>query len=211
MLAKKTNKDQGSLFFSLEDTLSNAHPLYILANKMDWQKFEVAFSPLYCLDNGRPAKPIRLMCGLLILKHIRNLSDESIVEQWSENIYYQYFCGMNEIAQGAPCNASELVHFRQRIGERGVELIFQESINVNGDDSNDPHVSIDMTVQEKNITYPTDDKLYKKIIKKCIKIADKEGIILRQSYKRVVKSFHMTNASEIIHAIKKRQGWQIEK
>lgn len=187
MLAKKTNKDQGSLFFSLEDTLSNAHPLYILANKMDWQKFEVAFSPLYCLDNGRPAKPIRLMCGLLILKHIRNLSDESIVEQWSENIYYQYFCGMNEIAQGAPCNASELVHFRQRIGERGVELIFQESINVNGDDSNDPHVSIDTTVQEKNITYPTDDKLYKKIIKKCIKIADKEGIILRQSYKRVVK------------------------
>jgi transposase, IS5 family len=25
--------------------------------------FENAFTPLYCSDNGRPAKPIRLMCG----------------------------------------------------------------------------------------------------------------------------------------------------
>lgn len=48
-------------------------------------------------------------------------------------------------------------------------------------------VSVDTTVQEKNITYPTDDKLYKKIIKKCWKIADEEGIDLRQSYTRVVK------------------------
>ena len=48
-------------------------------------------------------------------------------------------------------------------------------------------MSVDTTVQEKNITYPTDDKLYKKIIKKCWIIADKESIDLRQSYIRVVK------------------------
>ncbi len=55
--------------------------------------FERVFSPLYCPDIGRPAKPDRLMVGLLILKHIRDLSDESVVKQWSENNYYQYFCG----------------------------------------------------------------------------------------------------------------------
>lgn len=49
-------------------------------------------------------------------------------------------------------------------------------------------VSIDTTIQEKNITYPTDDKLYKKIIKKCWKISDEEGIDLRQSYRRMVKN-----------------------
>lgn len=86
------------------------------------------FQPLYCRNNGRPSKPIRLMCGLLILKHLRNLSDESVVEQWSENAYYQYFCGMQEFAPGAPCASSELVHFRHRIGEKGIELIFQESL-----------------------------------------------------------------------------------
>ena len=48
---------------------------------------------LYCSTNGRPAHPIRLMCGLLILKHLRNVSDEMVVFQWSENAYYQYFCG----------------------------------------------------------------------------------------------------------------------
>ena len=51
----------------------------------------------------------------------------------------------------------------------------------------DTVVSLDTTVQEKNITYPTDDKLYKKIIKSCWKIADEEAIDLRQSYSRVIK------------------------
>lgn len=70
---------QPSLFSSLTDQLNPRHPLYLLANKIDWRRFEEAFSPLYCAVNGRPAKPIRLMCGLLILKHVRNLSDESVV------------------------------------------------------------------------------------------------------------------------------------
>ena len=74
MIPKKTLKNQGSLFFSLEDTLNQKHPLYILSNKVNWQLFEDAFLPLYCKNNGRPAKPIRLMVGLLILKHLRNIS-----------------------------------------------------------------------------------------------------------------------------------------
>lgn len=86
MLAKKKDPNQSSMFFSLSDTLNQKHPLYILAHKIDWDLFERKFTSLYCLDNGRPAKPIRLMVGLLMLKHIRNLSDESIVEQWVEKI-----------------------------------------------------------------------------------------------------------------------------
>jgi hypothetical protein len=34
-----------------------------------------------------------------------------------------------------PCEASELVHFRKRIGESGIELILKESIRINGNDS----------------------------------------------------------------------------
>lgn len=89
-MIKKTNNNP-CLFSTLSDMLNQSHPLYQLADKIDWGKFEKAFQPLYCQDNGRPGKPIRLMCGLLILKHLRNLSDESLVEQWSENAYYQYF------------------------------------------------------------------------------------------------------------------------
>ncbi len=67
--------------------LSHQHPLFQLSNKINWESFENAFSPLYCSTNGRPAHPIRLMCGLLILKHLRNVSDEMVVSQWSENAY----------------------------------------------------------------------------------------------------------------------------
>ncbi len=57
----------------------------------------------------------------LLLKQLRNLSDESVMEQWMENVYYQYFSGKTSYACGVPCEASELVHFRHRIGEEGVE------------------------------------------------------------------------------------------
>lgn len=138
---------------------------------------------------GKPSKPIRLMVALLILKYVRNLSDESVVEQWAENSYYQYLSGEPSFVPGIPCVPTELVAFRHRIGEEGMELILKESIRVNEppEPTAGATLSLDTTVQEKNITYPTDDKLYKKIIKACWKIADKEAVDLRQPYNRVLK------------------------
>ena len=171
--------------------LNHNHPLYKLANKINWRRFEEAFSPLYCRTNGRPAHPIRLMCGLLILKHLRNVSDESVVLQWSENAYYQYFCGQLEFLPKEPCEASDLVHFRNRIGEAGMEVILSESIRVNTENDDEDHFNtafIDSTVQEKNITYPTDAKLHKKIIKRVLKIVREKKLPLRQSYQRTLKA-----------------------
>lgn len=187
MLSSKKDNKQLGFYNTFEEQLSRKHPLFILANKIDWQKFEDAFCKHYCEDNGRPAKPIRLMVSLLMLKHIRNLSDESVVEQWTENAYYQYFSGEQVFACGSPCEASELVHFRNRIGAEGIELIFEESIRINGKDGNEDKVIVDTTVQEKNITFPTDAKLHKKIITKCKSIAQKEGVAVRQSYTQVLK------------------------
>lgn len=187
MLSKKGKPTpQLSFYSTFEEQLSHGHPLYILANQIQWNVFEEAFQKHYA-EEGRPAKPIRLMVALLMLKHIRNLSDESVVEQWMENVYYQYFSGEKSYACGVPCEASELVHFRKRIGEEGVELILKESIRVNGNDADDRHVSVDTTVQEKNITFPIDDKLYKKIIRRCHSIAETEGLPQRQSYTRMLK------------------------
>ncbi|MFN2440496.1 MAG: IS5 family transposase [Chitinophagaceae bacterium] len=186
MLSKKVNTSQLGFYSTFEEQLSHRHPLYILANQIHWQMFEEVFAKHYS-DDGRPAKPIRLMVSLLMLKHIRNLSDESVVEQWMENIYYQYFSGEKSYACGVPCEASELVHFRNRIGEEGIELIFKESIRINGKDGKEAEGTVDTTVQEKNITYPTDNKLYRKIIKKCVAIAEDKQIELRQSYSRTIK------------------------
>ena len=187
MLAHNKNPNQVSFLSTFEEILDRKHGLYKLANKIDWNVFEQVFSPLYSSGKGRPAKPIRLMVGLLILKHLRNVSDEVVVAQWSENNYYQYFCGEESFATGAPCEASELVHFRNRIGESGVELILKESIRVNEKDSDDDNVNIDTTVQEKNITYPTDAKLHNKIIKKCKQISEQENVKVRQTYTQTLK------------------------
>lgn len=187
MIASPTNNSQMGFYSTFEEQLNRKHSLYILANQINWYQFDKAFEKLYSADNGRPAKPIRLMVSLLLLKHIRNLSDESVVEQWSENAYYQYFSGERYFAAKEPCEASELVHFRKRIGEAGIELIFKESIRINGKDADEDQGTIDTTVQEKNITYPTDNKLHRKIIKKCVAIAEQEAIELRQSYSRILK------------------------
>lgn len=169
MLSSQKHSPQLGLFAGLGDQLNQKHPLYQLANKINWSLFEDAFKGHYSDKMGAPSKPIRLMVSLLILKHVRNLSDENLVEQWAENIYYQYFSGEQFFQPTIPCVPTELVSFRQRIRESGVELILQESIRVNKSNKDDDTgtVSLDTTVQEKNITYPTDDKLYKKIIKKC--------------------------------------------
>ena len=68
MLSKEKNRDQNFLFSTLEDQLDQQHPLFKLANKIDWQSLEDSFKVLYSKRKGRPSKPIRLMCGLLILK-----------------------------------------------------------------------------------------------------------------------------------------------
>src|ERR1043166_4950164 len=187
MLSKKDSQSiQRGFYSTFEEQLSHRHPLYILSHKVQWEEFEKAFAKYYS-DEGRPAKPIRLMVSLLLLKHIRNLSDEGVVEQWMENVYYQYFSGEKMYACGVPCEASELVHFRNRIGETGIELIFKESIRINGRDGNEDEATVDTTVQEKNITYPTDNKLHRKIIRKCVAIAQDQGIELRQSYRCTIK------------------------
>jgi IS5 family transposase len=190
MLKRPQHQNQLNLFSSLADQLDQKHPLYRLANEINWQVFEDSFSKYYSEKMGKPSKPIRLMVSLLILKYLRNLSDENVVEHWSENLYFQYFSGESQFRAGLPCVPTELVMFRQRIGPQGVELILQESIKINrgeDDDQMGNTISIDTTVQEKNISYPTDNKLIKKIISKCNKIFEETGTKPRQTYARVLK------------------------
>jgi len=209
MLIKQKQTPQLGLFHGLSELLDQSHSLYILANTINWQLFEEQFEPLYCKNNEAPAKPIRLMVSLLILKYLRNLSDENLVEQWSENIYYQHFGGEHFFRPNLPCVPTELVAFRNRIGQAGMELILQESIRINTPkDGTDigTTISVDTTVQEKNITYPTDDKLYKKIIVKCLAIAKKEAIKLRQTYAKELKALSFSQRFK-----KRKNGFAIAK
>ena len=187
MLPKTTKKNQPNLFYgSLMDILDTNDPLIVLANRINWDIFEKEFKKYYS-KKGRPAKPIRLMVGLLILKYLENLSDERVVVQFKRNPYYQYFCGFNDYVPALPCDSTELVKFRNRIGKEGVEKIFAMSVRLHGKAAQEKEVIIDTTAQEKNVTYPTDGKLSIKMINHLHKIAKKERIKLRRSYAREIK------------------------
>lgn len=183
----KTEKNPQLNFFQtpLVQFIDLKHPLCILAEKIDWEKVEEEFG-VYYKDFGRPSVPIRKMVGLMILKHERNLSDERVIGMWKENPYWQYFCGETNFQTTGPFDPSEFVHFRNRIGEKGAEKMLKISVLLFGKEAIEDEVLVDTTVQEKNITFPTDAKLQKRIIEKVVKIAKKESIQLRQTYVRTL-------------------------
>ena len=78
----------------LENMNDMRHELVRLSALIDWEKLETNLSS--CLKNnavGAPGLPSRLVTGVLYLQHAFGVSDESVVERWKENPYWQYFCG----------------------------------------------------------------------------------------------------------------------
>jgi len=193
MQAKKRVQSQEELFKSrLDQMLDRRHPLFRLAKAIDWGYFEHEFGKYYVENVGRPGKPIRLLVGLHYLKNAYDESDETCVERFLENPYWQYFCGFEYFQHEFPLEPTSLVKWRQRIGEKGIEKLFYQTLSTAHklgllSKSHLHKVNIDTTVQEKAIAYPTDARLYYKMRVKLVKAAEIHGIELRQSYKRLGK------------------------
>jgi IS5 family transposase len=178
----------------LDSQINLDHPLCHLADAIQWSRFDEAYAAFYCEDNGAPALPTRLMVGLHYLKYTYNLSDEELVARWVENPYWQYFCGETHFQTDFPCDATSLGIWRRRIGEEKLKLVLDETVRIAKEKkfvSNKElsEVVVDTTVQEKNITFPTDAKLLSRAIIKLAKFALRHGIKLRQSYARKAKQW----------------------
>jgi IS5 family transposase len=171
-----------------------SHGLIKLANVVDWDRLDELFGSTYCPDTGRPAVSTRLMVALHYLKYSFNLSDEDLVEGWVENPYWQSFSGMKFFEHEAPIDPSSMTRWRKRIGEAGAEELLKETIQTGlKTKAVKPHqlkrVNVDTTVQEKEVRFPTDARLYDRARQRLVNCAKERGINLRQNYNR--KSRHL--------------------
>jgi IS5 family transposase len=200
---KPETTTSGDLFRArLEQIINMKHELVQLAGKIDWDWIDGEIAPLYS-DKGRPAIETRFMIGLLLLKHIYGLSDEGVCERWVHDPYFQYFTGEEFFQHEFPHERSDLSHWRKRLGDK-LELLLAESLRVAHESGalrtrDLKRVTVDTTVQPKNISFPTDAKLLHAAIKGLNRLASKHGVRLRQSYARIAKRAAMM-AGRYAHA-----------
>jgi IS5 family transposase len=196
---------QGDLLRSRLDAIIDMdHALVKLARATDWSFLEQQFGAVYEDKPGRPPLPTRLMAGLAILKHAYDLSDEVLCERWVENPYYQFFCGEEFFQHRLVFDRSSLTRWRQRMGEEKLQALLQESLSVAAKteaikpkDLN--RVIVDTTVQPKNVMFPTDARLLNRAREILVRLAQRHGVKLRQSYARVGK-FALIKHQRYAHA-----------
>ena len=200
-----TPDPQGDLFrIELDRIVDSSHPLVRLGHEVDWKRLAEIFGETYCEDNGRPATSTRLMIALQYLKFTFDLSDEQVCDGWVENPYWQAFGGNQYFEHNRPVDPSSMTRFRKRIGEAGAEELLKETIQAGLRlKAIKPHelkrVNVDTTVQEKDIRFPTDARLYDRARARLVAAADARGIELRQNYNRKAKE-HLVMSQRYAHA-----------
>lgn len=170
------------------ELLNPKHPLYVLAERIDWPEFDAAIDACYAEDIGRPGVNTRLMVGLVYLKHAFDESDESLVARWVENPYWQFFCGCQYMQHELPIDPSSLSKWRKRVGAERLEKLLEATIHAALTmkamrPQELQKVNVDTTVQEKAIAFPTDARLYHKMRAALVRRAQSLGIKLRQNYR----------------------------
>jgi IS5 family transposase len=207
MKPQKINIQQEDLFRSrLSNQINLDHELIKLSAIIPWDALEKECADLFNDKSalGRPATPVRLIIGLLLLQHMHNLSDTRVVRMWIENAYWQYFCGYDYLQWDLPVDPSSLTRWRQRLGPEKLEKILSMTVSVAvevGVVSKKELESViaDTTVMPKNIEFPTDTKLIEKARKKIVKLSEKHGVHLRQNYNLIAPRL-LVKISRYLHA-----------
>ena len=205
MRPKPTQRDAAELFRSqLDNIIDMKHAIVILSKQIDWVSIEKEFGERFRSHRGRPAIPVRLMVGLMIMQHTEGLSDDETVIRWLCNPYWQYFSGMSHFQHKVPIHPSSMSRWRKYIGENGAEKILSLLVRVAVeqkvvDEKDLSHVNVDTTVQEKAITYPTDSKLLCRSLLNLVKCAKENNLSLRQTYTRTARKLSL-QAARYAHA-----------
>ena len=188
----------------MEQIIDLNHPLVRLGTSLDWASLESVLGATYHPTQGAPGTPTRLMVALHYLKYEHDLSDEDVVLHWLENPYWQHFSRERYFQHRLPIDASSMTRWRQRLGEAGAEQMLRETIaagiRMGAIRSADlKRINVDTTVQTKAVRYPTDARLYHRCRERLVKMARREGVVIKQSCQHVGKRLLLAS-SRYAHA-----------
>ena len=85
-----------------------------LADRIDWAAMEKKYAEMFPSKTGRPAIPLRMALGSLIIQKRKQVSDRALMKEIAENPYLQYFIGLETFEPKEPFRATSLVAFRKR-------------------------------------------------------------------------------------------------
>jgi hypothetical protein len=144
-----------------------------LSGMMPWEELEERYRKYFSEGMGRPAKDSRLMIGLLVVKHMKKVSDEAVVEEFMESPYIQAFCGYEGfVTDGSVIEASLLSRRRKRLGKEFFEKFEGEVLAVLIEKKliRPKDQMMDATVIPAGIEYPTDVKLVERCREWCVEV-----------------------------------------
>lgn len=177
----------------LSKELNSKHKLYKLKELIDWDDLENQVIQIVNVDQlGRERKSLRVMLGITMLQAMYNFSDCLTSETFTENAYWQYFCGYEYIDTKLSVSESAIRRFRQELGEEGYNFILKEltkvGLRVGAYKKKDlDSAIIDTTVQIKNIKHPHDAYLLGKAREEVVKLTHRLGFKLNDTYEKKYK------------------------
>ena len=110
-----------------------------LADRIPWAKWEARYAALFPSGRGRPAIPLRIALGALIIQKREHLSDRKLVRGIAENPYLQYFLGLPAFDSAAPFKPAVLVSFRKRLSADFLQSVNEDILS--GAPSTSEHAS----------------------------------------------------------------------
>ena len=202
------------------------------AELIPWEAIEDRYAKLFPSKTGNPAKPLRTALGSLIIQKQYGYSDRELIEQLSENPYYQYFIGLPGYEAKAPFAPSLLVEFRKRLTDEILGEINEMIIAYHHPDDEDPKgpaggggegdltgrtdpekegtLVLDATCAPQQIAFPQDINLLNEARENLETIIDticyEYNIRKPRTYRRNARADYLSLAKR-----KKRTGKQIRK
>lgn len=192
------------------------------AERIPWEEIEDRYATLFPGETGKPAKPLRMTLGSLIIQKTYDLPDRELVEQIQENPYYQYFIGLPGYQMEQPYAPSLLVEFRKRLTAEILGEINDMIIAYNKDDDqgtpsggsddnpdaeNNGTLILDATCAPQNISFPQDINLLNEVRENLEGIIDsicyEQNLYKPRMYRENARRDYLTLAQSKKRSVKK--------